>query len=89
MAWGSIDPRSHAESGNKRNEIANAEQRKKSCPKIPRLSDLIVAAVEQPLLVIAGPCVLEDAFAAISIAQRLKEIAGGTFAANRLQGILR
>jgi 2-dehydro-3-deoxyphosphooctonate aldolase (KDO 8-P synthase) len=27
-------------------------------------------------LVIAGPCVLEDAFAAISIAQRLKEIAG-------------
>lgn len=32
--------------------------------------------IGQPLLVIAGPCVLEDAFSAISIAQRLKEIAG-------------
>jgi 2-dehydro-3-deoxyphosphooctonate aldolase (KDO 8-P synthase) len=29
----------------------------------------------QPLLVIAGPCVLEDAFSAISIGKRLKEIA--------------
>ena len=30
----------------------------------------------QPLMVIAGPCVLENAYAAISIAQRLKEISG-------------
>jgi 2-dehydro-3-deoxyphosphooctonate aldolase (KDO 8-P synthase) len=29
----------------------------------------------QPLMVIAGPCVLEDAFSAISIGKRLKEIA--------------
>ncbi len=30
----------------------------------------------QPLLIIAGPCVLEDAFSAIAIGKRLKEIAG-------------
>ena len=43
----------------------------------------------QPLLVIAGPCVIEDEAATLAIATRLKEIAAGLAGAPGLQGVVR
>jgi 2-dehydro-3-deoxyphosphooctonate aldolase (KDO 8-P synthase) len=44
-------------------------------PQNPATIGPYTCGVGQPLVVIAGPCVLEDAFAAISIGNRLRELA--------------
>ena len=58
-------------------------------PKNPALVGPYRCGRGQPLLLIAGPCVIESEELTLSIARRLKEIVGGLAGAAGVQGVVR